>query len=84
MEIQQAKINTQVTELQRLNSDNTELKTLQDQEKDKNAKLLTIAKGKYKMDVKSLDSYMPRGVAYQEKLKVLAISLIEKGQKEKK
>ena len=56
--------------------DNTELKKHLDSENDKNGKLLTIAQGKYKMDTKNLDNYMPKNNAYYEKLKTLAVSLI--------
>ena len=38
---------------------------------------MTIAHGKYKMDTEALDNYMPRGPAYKEKLKTLALNLIQ-------
>jgi hypothetical protein len=45
---------------------------------------MAIADGKYKMDTKNLDNYMPKGAAYQEKLRNLAADLIHKSQNEKK
>ena len=39
---------------------------------------MAIADGKYKMDTKNLENYMPKGTAYQEKLKNLAANLINK------
>jgi hypothetical protein len=45
---------------------------------------MAIAKGKYKMDVDHLENYMPKGAAFQEKLKQLAVNLIQKSQAEKK
>jgi hypothetical protein len=76
LEIQQTKISTQVTDLQKLNTENIELKTILEQESTKNGKLLTIASGKYKMDTSAVDNYMPKGPAYKEKLKSLAANLI--------
>ena len=76
MEIQQNKVDTQVGELQRLNQDNDDLKNLVDTENDKNAKLVAIAQDKYKMNLTKIDNYMPKGVAYKEKMKILEKKLI--------
>lgn len=84
MEIQQTKISQQVIDLQKLNTDNTELKTLMEAESTKNGKLLTIANGKYKMDANNLENYMPKGPAYKEKLKNLALNLIQNAVNERK
>ena len=45
---------------------------------------MTIAQGKYKMDANNLDNYMPKGPAYKEKLKNLALNLIQNAQNERK
>lgn len=65
-----------MVELQRLNQDNEDLKNLIDTENDKNAKLVAIAKDKYKMNLTKIDNYMPKGIAYQEKMKMLEKKLI--------
>lgn len=76
MEIQETKIDTQVNELKRLNTDNEDLVGLIDSEKDKNSKLMAIATDKYKMDLLKIDNYMPRGSAFAEKVKATEKRLI--------
>jgi hypothetical protein len=84
MEIQETKIDTQVNELKRLNTDNEDLVGLIDSEKDKNSKLVAIATDKYKMDLLKIDNYMPRGSAFAEKVKATEKRLIQEAQKQKK
>jgi hypothetical protein len=84
MEIQETKIDTQVNELKRLNTDNEDLVGLIDSEKDKNSKLVAIATDKYRMDLLKIDNYMPRGSAFAEKVKATEKRLIQEAQKQKK
>ena len=84
IEIQSRKIMQQDTDLQKLQLDNGDLTSIVASENEKNSKLKTIAEDKYKMDVNSVENYLPRGREYYEKVKAIEKKKINETLKEKK
>jgi hypothetical protein len=69
IEIQTRKLESQTQELSRYNGDNSDLKVVHTTEQEKYGKLTSIGVGKYKINIDSLDSYLPKDKAYFEKIK---------------
>jgi len=70
-------------ELQVYHKDRTDLENETQTVQDTNTKLSTIASEKYNIDLENIDSYMPRGKEYQERIDALEKRLIKQARNER-
>jgi chromosome segregation ATPase len=80
-EIQTAKIQGQISQLEELRGEHQVLQENEATEKSKNEKLVAIATEKYSLDLSQLEAYLPKSKAQKHKLKELNKHLLQETMK---
>lgn len=81
IELVERKLDEQQVELERVTTENQELTTLLEAEREKNNKLKTIAEEKYNLDLTNVDIYLPKGKEFFQKVHKLAFDKIQDAKK---